>query len=135
MYFPDLNMYSYGRAEPRSAVVNVGWLGGGNTFPVGDTDEAFLQALRCLVAQPVNLYRGYHKCEFCPDSPPELRNGFRWNTNPPEVLGNGEIRVTSNGITYVAPVLIRHYVEVHQYKPPTAFIEACLAAVVQAGGA
>jgi hypothetical protein len=36
-----------------------------------------------------------------------------------------------DGITYVAPVLVRHYVEVHQYAPPPAFVRACL---VRAGG-
>jgi hypothetical protein len=129
MHFPDLSVYSYGRMEEDASVLNVGWLGQGYAFPTEDSSAEFLRALRYLVARPVNLYRGFHKCEFCPDSPPQLRNGLRMNTDPPEVLGNGEIRVGSAGITYVAPVLIRHYVEVHRYQPPRVFIEACLAAL------
>ena len=45
----------------------------------------------------------------------------------PERQGNGEIRVTDrSGVTYVAPVLIRHYVSEHEYVPPRQFIDAVL---------
>jgi hypothetical protein len=40
-------------------------------------------------------------------------------------MGNGEIRVAgSDGVVYVAPVLVAHYVEVHSYRPPEGFIRA-----------
>jgi len=46
-------------------------------------------------------------------------------TPPPEMMGNGEIRVAGlNGLVYVAPVLIVHYVQVHSYLPPAEFIRA-----------
>ncbi|MCB9148107.1 MAG: hypothetical protein H6641_05050 [Caldilineaceae bacterium] len=41
-------------------------------------------------------------------------------------LGSAEIRVFFNEIVYAAPNLIYHYVIVHAYKPPDAFIEAVL---------
>jgi hypothetical protein len=129
MHFPDLSAYVYHGSEPDGRVLNVGWLGRDHAFSTGETSSAFVEALRQLVALPVKLFRGYHKCEFCPDSPPRVVGGFHWNTDPPEVLGNGEIRVVANGVTYVAPVLVRHYVEVHRYKPPQAFVDACLAAI------
>ena len=129
MHFPDLSAYVYHGSEPDGSVLNVGWLGRDHAFTTGETSSKFVEALRQLVAQPVKLFRGYHKCEFCPDSPPRVVGGLHWNTNPPEVLGNGEIRVVANGVTYVAPVLVRHYVEVHHYKPPQAFVDACLQAI------
>jgi hypothetical protein len=43
----------------------------------------------------------------------------------PGTTGNGEIRVAAaNGITYVAPVLVLHYVVAHKYLPPQEFIDA-----------
>jgi hypothetical protein len=39
-------------------------------------------------------------------------------------VGNGEIRVGSDGITYAAPVLIVHYIKDHGYLLPAQFLEA-----------
>ena len=47
----------------------------------------------------------------------------------PGTTGNGEIRIDANdGITYVAPVLILHYVSEHHYAPPQQFVDAVLKA-------
>jgi hypothetical protein len=128
MHFDDLTPFTYSRPEPSESVLNVGWLGEGHEFPVAAPQPALVSVLRTLVGNPVNLYRGKHQCEFCPSPPPENRNGLLFNAAPEEILGNGEIHVPDeDGITYVAPVLIRHYVEVHQYAPPNAFVRACLA--------
>ena len=44
---------------------------------------------------------------------------------PPGTTGNGEIRVVDvMGTTYVAPVLILHYVAEHGYLPPKEFVDA-----------
>ncbi len=37
---------------------------------------------------------------------------------------NGEIRVTDEGVTFAAPVLIVHYIEEHGYLPPAQFLDA-----------
>jgi hypothetical protein len=114
MHFKDLTPYTYGGSEPSASVLNVGWLARRHSFPVARPAAELVSALNNLVASPVNLFRGKHQCEFC--------------RKP--ALGNGEIRVVGvDGVTYVAPVLIRHYVEVHHYAPPDAFVQACLAAV------
>jgi hypothetical protein len=45
----------------------------------------------------------------------------------PGTTGNSEIRVAAaNGITYVAPVLVLHYVIAHGYLPPQEFIDAVI---------
>ena len=129
MHFKDLTPYTYGGSEPSASVLNVGWLGRRHSFPVARPASELVSALNKLVASPVNLYRGKHQCEFCPAPAPDNRNGPSWTTLSREILGNGEIRVVGvDGVTYVAPVLIRHYVEVHHYAPPRAFVQACLAA-------
>ncbi|WP_456057523.1 DUF7919 family protein [Aliidongia dinghuensis] len=39
----------------------------------------------------------------------------------------GEIRIKAkSGITYVAPVLIFHYVTIHGYLPPQEFVDAVI---------
>ena len=128
MFFADLTPYEYGYELPRSNILNVGWLSRGHAFPVGAVPEAFVNALRRLIASPVNLYRGYHTCEFCPDPPVVVSStGLRVRNPPGETMGNGEIRVPGpQGRIYVAPVLVAHYVEVHKYLPPAEFIAAAI---------
>ena len=129
MHFPDLTPYAYGRAEPQPNVLNVGWLSASQAFPISiPPDERLVQAIGRLTASPVNLYRGSHDCEFCPD-PPEIVSpgGIRMIAPPPGTTGNGEIRVTSaTGITYVAPVLVLHYIVAHGYLPPQEFIDTVI---------
>jgi hypothetical protein len=93
MHFDDLTPFTYSRAEESASFLNVGWLGEGHAFPVELPRPALVSVLRTLVANPVNLYRGKHQCEFCPAPPPENRNCLLWNTAPEEMLGNGEIHV------------------------------------------
>ena len=128
MYFPDLTPYEYGRTEPQANVLNVGWLSSSHSYLRGDSGEKFVAALERLAALPVNLYRGSHLCEFCPPPPKKLSpGGIPMLVPPPGTTGNGEIRVTdAAGITYVAPVLVFHYVVVHEYLPPQAFIDAVI---------
>ena len=134
MFFADLTPYEYGYELPRSNVLNVGWLARGHVFAVGPVPETFVSALRRLAKSPENLYRGYHACEFCPVPPLVVDSAGRRVINPPgDSMGNGEIRVTgSNGIVYVAPVLVAHYVEVHNYLPPAEFIQAVISAAGKA---
>src|SRR5262245_10212871 len=125
MFFADLTPYEYG-GQPQDNLLNVGWLSRDQPFSTGTPPDGFLQVLRRLVASPVNLYRGFHICEFCPD-PPAGSTGHQSSTPPPGTFGNGEIRVSGvGGVIYVAPVLVAHYVEVHRYLPPATFIEAVL---------
>lgn len=42
------------------------------------------------------------------------------------LIGSAEIRVFGADVVYAAPTLIYHYVIVHHYKPPSAFVRALL---------
>ena len=116
MYFQDLSPYKYLRE--RRNMLNVGWLSQDHSFPIGDTTQEFRRVLNQLASEPVNLCCGHHDCEFC-ELPPR-KSGLR---------GNGEIHVpaTHGDVVYAAPQLVAHYVEVHRYLPPAAFLEAVLA--------
>ena len=129
MHYRDLTLYEYGREVPRPNVLNVGWLSITQPFQRGEVSINFIRALRRLVYSPVNLYLGFHVCEFCPPPPKGLSPDGFWMSKPvPGTTGNGEIRVPGqNGVVYVAPVLVVHYVEAHGYVPPVEFVDAVVA--------
>jgi hypothetical protein len=54
--------------------------------------------------------------------------GHRTIDPPAGTFGNGEIYVPGrSNIVYVAPALVAHYVEKHDYLPPAEFIDALMA--------
>jgi hypothetical protein len=132
-YFPDLSPYSYGHGS-HPGVVHVGWLDKVHPYPKGDVDARLIQKMKLLASKRVELYRGKHICELCPEPPglvkDYMRNGIvidpscswaRWSA---ERESNGEIRVSREGIIFAAPVLIIHNIEVHNYLPPIQFLQA-----------
>jgi len=115
-HFDDLSPCTYfGDALPVE-VLAVGWLDPAFNFPIGDPGQAFYSKLKQLVhEQWVNhavSFMGGHSCEFCRfDRFHSVLNLF----------------IPGNGVTYVAPEGIVHYVAVHGYQPPKAFADAVLA--------
>ena len=65
-FYRDLTPYEYADAEPQPDVLNVGWLSREQSFPRTVPDGRFVDILRRLVANPTNLFRGWHVCELCP---------------------------------------------------------------------
>jgi hypothetical protein len=130
MYFPELTPYEYGGVEPSPFVVNVGWLSIEQPFATGSCSTEFMSELARLVENPENLYRGVHLCEFCPAPTTFLsERGLPVFSPAPGTAGNGEVRVQGeDGMVYVAPVLVLHYIKVHGYRPPDVFINAVLRA-------
>jgi hypothetical protein len=123
-YFEDLTPYSYWPNTTEEAV-NVGWLSGSHSFPVGDTPAGLVPAILHIVAAgPVNRTRGWHRCELCNDPDYPIRMDVDGRSLS---LGDAEIRVTGqDGTVYAAPSLIAHYVSEHRYLPPAPFVEAVL---------
>jgi hypothetical protein len=115
-YFADLGTETMIVAGPR--IRAVGWLEPDHEFSVGDTEVEFQRRLgemsknwsdsSSVCGWPV--FAGPHRCGFCA-----------------KVQGFGEFAVPGKEVTYVAPSLIAHYVEAHQYAPPWDFIEAVMA--------
>lgn len=143
-YFPDLSPYEYSDGRHPN-VVNVGWLCVAHPYPKGEVAPHLIAKLKKLSKHPVELYRGFHVCDVCAKD--------RSHTLHPEMLSNGEIRITvrtlADGtklhaasepplvpkeiesglvliqtITYAAPILIVHYIEAHNYLPPVEFLRA-----------
>lgn len=137
-YFPDLSPYAYGYTK-HTGVAHIGWLSDLHPFLRGVVAPHLIEKLRKLATNPVELYRGYHLCELCPqpDSPVIAASQTATKVivpgGPYDIWmkcrrSNGEIRVSLYGVTYAAPVLIVHYIEEHHYLPPAEFLEAVEAA-------
>ena len=116
MWFEDLTPYEDSRSvEGKGApALNVGWLDGGHSFPVGTTPPAAIERLRQLVERgPTHASRGPHFCDLC-----VLDDESR-------ASGDAQVRVVgADGTIYAAPSLIEHYVTAHRYRPPQAFLDA-----------
>jgi hypothetical protein len=116
-YFEDLTPHTYTKHAEEVGVVNIGWLEKGHRFPTGPTSKEFQAALQELCEKPIHLHRGFHVCEFC-----AWKSRDDWSP-----IGNGQIRIRDeNGLWYVAPTMIYHYVDNHNYQPPDEFIMAVL---------
>lgn len=95
----------------------IGWLSDQHPFTTGNVPPEFLARLKIFCEKwqdgliPLNwpIFMGCHTCELC---------GRR--------RSDGNIGVPAEALLYVAPDMIAHYVEVHNYLPPAEFIEAVL---------
>jgi hypothetical protein len=121
MYYLDLTPYDYGYTNYKNAL-NIGWLERGYEFTHGDFPEKQELLRKLKLKKRENLYRGYHNCEFC--EPYRTENGHTYLIE--SCIGNGEYIVKWKGKTYAAPMLIIHYIEVHNYKPPQEFINGVM---------
>src|SRR5262249_33771499 len=116
-FFPDLCTITM--AASGEHVRAVGWLARRHPFPTGDVSASFLRRLKSFAkrwrlnseALGFGVFRGLHTCELC--------GGCRMH---------GNFGVPAGDLLYVAPEMIVHYIEEHEYAPPSEFIEAVLAA-------
>lgn len=124
-YFQDLSAYT-GRASAFCRhTLNVGWLDSAYSFPKALVSADAAEMLWNFCKYSVGQCRGFHVCNL-PGCQAHVflpvlasRNGLTLE------LGSAEIRVFgNNGITYAAPNLIYHYVTVHNYQMPKAFVSA-----------
>ncbi|AWM39925.1 hypothetical protein C1280_24920 [Gemmata obscuriglobus] len=117
MFFPDLGTTC--QVDRGDHVRAVGWLHPDHSFPTGPVPPGFSAALRAHAYdswQPV-LAMGPHFCELCSHPAPGADRAG----------GARNFWIPSMSVVYVAPELIVHYVEDHQYQPPEEFVAAVLA--------
>jgi len=104
----------------------VGWLAQGQPFPTGEVSESVFEKLCQLLQNPWNpaYPAGYHLCELCRFSGGGGVNYFKDYA----VSGRSaaDVYVPAQGVVYVAPSSITHYIDAHWYQPPEEFCEAVL---------
>lgn len=102
----------------------IGWLDDKHDFPTGKVPAEFVRKLRKITEKHsetvaalydnefdflLHQFFGFHTCELC--------HNFNHGDN---------IVVPGNEVLYVAPAMILHYVEEHEYLPPKQFVDAVL---------
>src|SRR6516164_3686481 len=125
MYFPDLKLCRYHHGPHDAAnwsvpLLAIGWLQQPHRFETGAIPASLLTKLKEMAEQTQWSYsafsfRGLHGCSFCSDSEPCSRGIPGSHVN---LFAPGE------GIVYVAPAGIVHYIEAHSYLPPAEFLKA-----------
>jgi len=113
VYFPDLSTKC--SADEGECIRAIGWLAVGQDFPKGEVPPQFLEKLSEHLKDPWQTIKfwGSHQCELCPP-----------NSKAP--CDSNNLWTPGDGVVYVAPAMILHYIEAHQYKPPDEFIAAVL---------
>jgi hypothetical protein len=123
--FEDLSPCTYfGRWE--EVLVAVGWLDATRDYSRGPVREEVFAALTRLLVDPWQpaVLSGHAECSFCRFSkgPSQLRYDGKI-----VILGANNVFVPAGKAgLFVAPSMIIHYIDAHQYSPPDAFQEAVL---------
>jgi hypothetical protein len=95
----------------------IGWLHPDYPFSQGAVSPAFLARLKLFASQAAlstkalffPIWCGVHQCEFCDQS-----------------IGAQNFGVPAADLLYIAPEMIVHYVEAHDYCPPLEFQNAVM---------
>src|SRR5262249_8774561 len=111
-WYQDLQPFD---ADGASFLRAVGWLDRNKPFSQGVCDARVIQRLIELQEKrggfPLLGTRGWHDCTLCADGSADGRSYY-------------EMFVPGDGVIYVCPEGIVHYVRQHKYLPPGEFINA-----------
>ena len=96
----------------------IGWLSSDQPYPKSGVPPAFVARLRQFVrlasqsAATLSFpaFGGFHTCELCE-----------------QVHDCQNLGVPAGPLLYIAPAMIGHYVEQHEYCPPAEFVAAVMA--------
>jgi hypothetical protein len=101
-------------------MLNIGWLDPAYDFVEGEVSVEFIEQLKRYWQKPTIIFRSLDTCEFC-------SHGWPARSRENSDITAGEVWVWgNNGVVYVTPTLIYHYIVDHSYLPPAEFIEAVL---------
>lgn len=114
-WYPDLGTETM--ITSGAHVRAIGWLSREHPYPTGDVPKDVFRRIRvfCRMAgtETLNLgwgiYCGLHCCEFC--------GTFYTGANAGAPV---------DGVLYVFPEMLAHYIQVHGYAPPDEFIDAIM---------
>jgi len=115
-WFPD--MFRESMIAAGDHVRAVGWLHPDHPYSRGTESAEFVARLkefarlasRSTEALYWGICMGFHTCEFC-----EKTHGHR------------NFGVPAGDVLFVAPEMVVHYIEQHEYVPPAEFVAAVMA--------
>jgi hypothetical protein len=114
-WYEDLAACNYFGLGPAQGLRAVGWLERGQPYPVGRVEPGVFDRLAELARDPWQpaTAAGPHPCDLC------LYRAEAW--------GTANLFVPGDGVLYVCPELVIHYMNAHGYAPPPEFCRAVLA--------
>ena len=120
-YYKDLSRWPDGGLGNRALAV--GWLHPAHEYSNGSVDVEFFKRLVDMLLSPwqPHAVAGRHRCPFC-----------RFTGGPAQLSFDGSVIAVGASILvvptkeaiFVAPSMIAHYVDAHDYAPPSAFMQA-----------
>lgn len=129
-HFEDLSPCPYFSGFHVDILRAIGWLEAGHEYVRGDVSREFFEKLCELLQRPWTPYVfcGYHGCGFCRFTHGIASTRFHRDGNTIRIPGLSclNLFVPGDGVVYVSPELIAHYVDSHGYKPPEEYVQAVL---------
>jgi hypothetical protein len=128
-WYADLSPCTYFPVQ--TPLTAIGWLDPAHAYSQGQVDEPTILTLFHLLEnpwQPVVLM-GRHSCAWCyvsggPSAITYAPRGPSSVMNLTVSIGCTNLFIPGDGVVYVAPSLILHYIDAHHYLPPAAFLAA-----------
>lgn len=124
-YYEDLSPCDY-FGQSWSHLVAIGWLESNREYVRGEVSTEFFKSLIELLVNPWQpvVASGVQRCNFCRFSggPGKLQFG-----GITVRIGVANLFVPEEHQVFVAPSLIAHYIDSHEYAPPNKFQQAVLA--------
>jgi hypothetical protein len=114
-YYPDMGTKT--QIDEGSHIRAVGWLSGKRSFTQGEVSPEVMARIKefatrwgeGIMALGWGVFMGLHECELCHD-----------------FMASGNFGVPCGELLFVAPEMLPHYVEAHDYRPPDEFVAAVM---------
>lgn len=112
-WYKDLSPLDMFGPEASVSLRAVGWLARDHAYPTGAMPRDIFERLRDLLRDPWEpcVSAGLHECDLC------QFDGQR---------GSSNLFVPGKDVLFVAPELITHYINAHNYLPPAEFQDAVM---------
>ena len=125
-HYADLAPCNYFTPNHDGKLLAVGWLSRWRRYSRGAVSDDVVARIHQLLVDPWDPdgFLGWHDCNFC-----RVTNGPRQLTldNVTVHLGISNLFIPTVDRLFVAPSLILHYIDAHDYSPPQDFFDAVMA--------
>jgi hypothetical protein len=127
-YYADLSPCDYFEASWTDCLRAVGWLEGGHDYRRGNPSTPFVDKLTALLQEPWQpvWFLGGQPCGLCEPEITGYTNGLPTMSVGHIPSGGSNLFVPDDKLLYVAPELVKHYIDAHGYCPPEEFCAAVM---------